>query len=64
MLFKKTAVRREKDRMERRKVVSAVIDVIKLIGKQGLAFREKEEGAYNFDDHSINQSFYKFFSCS
>lgn len=54
MLFKTQLEERKKEIVERRKVVSGVIDVIKLIGKQGLAFRGKEESAYSLNDPFVN----------
>ncbi|EZA59350.1 Zinc finger MYM-type protein, partial [Ooceraea biroi] len=54
MLFEKQLEIRKKEIIERRKILSAIIDVIKLIGKQGLAIRGTEEGAYSLDDISIN----------
>lgn len=55
MLFEKQLNKRKKEVAERRKVLHGVIDVIKLIGKQGLAFRgSRKEGAHYLDDPSIN----------
>lgn len=54
LVYEKQLEKREKDVLDRRQVVSAVINVIKLIGKQGLAYRASEESACSLDDPSLN----------
>lgn len=55
LLFEKQIDKRKQEVAERRKVLHGVIDVIKLIGKQGLALRGKrhEEG-YSLGNLSLN----------
>lgn len=54
LLFEKQMSKRKQEVKERRHVVEAVIDVLKLIGKQGLSFRGKVESAHTLDDESVN----------
>jgi hypothetical protein len=44
--------------MERRYVVQTIVDVLKLIGKQGLPFRASVEQAHTLDDSSINHGIF------
>jgi len=47
--------KRRKEVFERRCVLLQIIDVIKLIGKQGIPYRgDKSEAAYKLDDASLN----------
>ncbi|XP_050516717.1 zinc finger MYM-type protein 1-like [Diabrotica virgifera virgifera] len=54
MLFEKQLLKRKKEVFELRQVASSIINVLKLIGKQGLAIRGQVESAYSFDDPSVN----------
>lgn len=54
MLFEKQLLKRKKEVIELRQVASTIINVLKLIGKQGLAIRGQFESAYSFDDPSVN----------
>lgn len=50
LLYKQMSVRREQVR-NRRQVLQRVVDVVKVIGKQGLSYRgDKDEAAYNLED--------------
>lgn len=46
--------KRKQEVLERRHIVQVIVDVLKLIGKQGLAFRASTEQAHTFNDESIN----------
>lgn len=55
LLFEKQLNKRKQEVAERRKVVHGVIDVVKLIGKQGLALRGKRhEAGYSLGDNAVN----------
>ncbi|XP_074030798.1 uncharacterized protein [Leptinotarsa decemlineata] len=54
LLFCDQLDKRKQEVLERRHVVKIVIDVLKLIGKQGLAFRASKEAAYSLKDDTIN----------
>ncbi|XP_031352528.1 uncharacterized protein LOC116177648 [Photinus pyralis] len=54
LLFNNQLENRRKEVMERRHIVEVIVDVLKLIGKQGLAFRASTEQAHTFDDELIN----------
>lgn len=55
LLFGAQLEKRKKEVFEKRCVLLQIIEVIKLIGKQGLPYRgDKSEAAYKLDDSSLN----------
>jgi len=55
LLFGAQMEKQRKEVFERRCVLLQIIDVIKLIGKQGIPYRgDKSEAAYKLDDASLN----------
>lgn len=55
LLYGEQLKKRKNEVFERRNVLLQVIEVIKLIGKQGLPFRDdKSEAAYKLNDSSLN----------
>lgn len=54
LLFHDQLRKRKQEVMERRHIIDVIVDVLKLIGKQGLPLRASVEQAHKFNDVSVN----------
>lgn len=54
LIFGNQLDKRRQEVLDRRHIIAVIVDVLKLIGKQGLAFRASTEQAYTLNDSSIN----------